>query len=227
MNNQTISDTILYEDSSILLCHKRAGTAVQTKKMGEPDMVSLLKNHLYKAAGQPPYLGVLHRLDQPVEGLLLFAKTPLAAKLLSSHMNRGSIQKKYLAVTAGIPKKASGRLTDYLFKDSAANSSRIVTPEHPAAKKAVLTYQVLKTIQNRCLLEIELETGRHHQIRVQLAQTGAPLLGDRKYGRPEPGAFLGNIALCAYDLTFPHPETKETMHFQIKPLNPLFSPFYE
>lgn len=227
MNHITISKTIIYEDSSLIVCHKPAGTAVQTKKAGEQDMVSLLKNYLAEALGKPPYLGIIHRLDQPVEGLLLFAKTPFAAKELSSSLSKGFITKKYLAVTAGMPKDNFCCLTDYLLKDAKTNTSKIVSADTKGARQAVLSYQVKENFAEKCLLEINLKTGRHHQIRVQLAHIGAPLLGDTKYGGPPSKAFTSSIALCAYDLTFPHPKTGKTLHFQVKPKNPAFLPFYE
>ncbi len=217
---------IVFEDSQVLVCRKEAGLAVQSGRVGAPDLVSMLKNRLWEREGKEPYLGVVHRLDQPVEGLLVFAKTKKAAASLSAQVQDGRMVKQYLAVT--LPEKeeipVQGRLEDWLLQDRASNSSRIVPKETRGARKAVLEYRILKTWNvpggekesRAALAQIRLFTGRHHQIRVQMAGAGMPLAGDRKYGSGNFGK--GDFpALCAWSLAFIHPGTGKEMAFQCQP----------
>ena len=193
------------------------------------DMESALKNYLaQKTPGKIPYLGVVHRLDQPVEGILVFAKTSEAAGNLSKQMMAGGAGKYYLAVTEGKAKSSEGTLTDYLKKNGKANMSQVVSANTPGAKKAILHYKVLDQQEingkSRTLLKIRLETGRHHQIRVQMSGMGCPILGDVKYGGEEKAR--GQIALCASSLTFVHPKTKKQMQFEIQPQAAGFDLFF-
>ena len=216
--------TIIYEDTHIIVTHKPAGIATQTRRVGEPDMVSLLKNHISQQTPQkqPPYLAVIHRLDQPVEGLLVFAKTPFAAKELNRQLQQNGFGKHYKALLCGTPDNEQGTLKDYLLKDNRTNTSAVCNPETPNAKKAILHYRILRNEGEHdpalSLSEITLDTGRHHQIRVQMAHLGCPILGDTKYNpRPFlPGARTP-LALCAVKLTFLHPKTKKQMFFEITP----------
>lgn len=218
---------ILYEDKEILVCHKPAGLAVQNARIGTMDLESALKNYLAaKNSGTVPYLGVVHRLDQPVEGVLVFAKTPAAAKELSRQMTTGQMGKHYLAVTSGRPANPEGVLEDYLKKDGRTNTSSVVNAKTPGAKKARLSYRLLKESQenNRYLMEITLETGRHHQIRVQMAHAGMPLVGDRKYN---PKAHEEtSLGLCSCRLEFVHPKSAEKMEFQVEPKGSAFQTFF-
>ena len=239
-----IEDYILYEDKDILVCRKPAGIAVQNARIGTMDLESCLKNYLAEKEGKrPPYLAVVHRLDQPVEGVLVFGKNPKAAKELSAQITAGKMEKIYLAVTYGQPKtaavtqkngvfKASEILEDYLKKDGKTNTSSVVPASVPGAKKARLSYEMLEEItepiseKKKYLLRIHLETGRHHQIRVQMAHAGMPLAGDRKYGASSQ-AFVGNggLALCAASLTFCHPVTGKVMKYEPLPESPAFQGF--
>lgn len=216
---------ILYEDSHILVCVKPAGVPVQTKSLGTQDMENILKNHLAHApenrsqrGGKPPYLAVVHRLDQPVGGILVFAKTPFAAKALSRQMQEDDFTKEYQAVVCGHPRLSSGTLTDYLVKDGRTNTSRVCTKDTAQAKYAELSYRVTKSVDFPPLsvVNIRLKTGRHHQIRVQMSNMGTPLWGDNKYN-PQftSGRGYHPIALCANHLCFHHPETQREMEFQI------------
>ena len=212
---------ILFEDENIIVCYKPSGVATQTAKVGTPDMVSLLKNYLYKKDQKEPYVAVIHRLDQPVEGILVFAKTPAAAKELSRQVQQGGgFGKYYKAVVCGKLNASKGVLENYLIKDGKSNTSRVCSASERDAKKAVLNYDVLDTEevegQMRSLLRIKLGTGRHHQIRVQMANAGCPIWGDTKYGKTEAAAWQ-RIALCAYKLEFIHPKTRKTMTFEIEP----------
>ena len=220
---------ILYEDQDIIVCLKPAGIPTQTSRPGLPDMVSILKNHIYQnsAHKKQPYLAVIHRLDQPVEGILVFAKTSEAAGNLSKQIMAGGAGKYYLAVTEGKAKSSEGTLTDYLKKNGKANMSQVVSANTPGAKKAILHYKVLDQQEIngkfRTLLKIRLETGRHHQIRVQLSHEGLPLLGDRKYNPSgEKGTSLG---LCSSCLEFKHPRTGKMMKFETEPQGSAFLDF--
>lgn len=217
---------ILYEDNHILVCEKPSGTAVQSKRIGTPDMESILKNHIFQDSGgqKPPYLAVIHRLDQPVRGILVFAKTPFAARELNRQLTGGSFGKYYRALADGTPPKQEDTLTDYMIKEGRTNLSSICGKDQPGAKIARLTYRIVQAeeqfFQNvpetgtpRTELEIRLDTGRHHQIRCQLAHLGCPIAGDAKYN---PKASRGTtICLCAYRLEFEHPKTHKKLVFEL------------
>ena len=207
---------ILYEDADILVCVKPAGTASQTKRIGEQDMVSLLKNYRMKK-GEEPYLGLVHRLDQPVEGIMVFGKNPQSTAGLNEQMKDGDFGKIYLAAVQGFLPDKEGRLENYLKKDGRKNVSIVVPKGEPGAKRAVLEYQVLQREEHRpiSLVRIRLRTGRHHQIRAQMAHLGVPIVGDGRYGKEkERGQAL---KLCACELNFRHPKTHEELRFQIEP----------
>ena len=220
-----IRDYILYEDKDILVCHKPAGLAVQNARVGSMDMESLLKNYIaQKVPGKMPYLGIIHRLDQPVEGIVVFAKTPQAAKELNRQLQAGGFGKYYQAVLCKVPEKAQGQLTDYLVKDSRTNLSKICRKSDAGAKEARLSYKIQGEAEGKALANIHLDTGRHHQIRVQMSGMGCPILGDVKYGGEEKAR--GQIALCASSLTFVHPKTKKQMQFEIQPQAAGFDLFF-
>lgn len=236
---------ILYEDNHILVCHKPSGIATQTARVGQADMVSEMENYLAQGSRQnasgekhpgrhasvshQPHIYVVHRLDQPVEGILVFAKQQAAAADLSAQAAGEGMEKEYLAFACDLrgagERTQSGILTDYLLKDGKTNRSHIVPPEVKGAKEARLRYEIMRQEGNdpQCaVIKIRLYTGRHHQIRVQMANAGLPLLGDRKYAPGEAVAMserlgIRDVALCAYRLTFVHPKTKERMQFEIKP----------
>lgn len=207
-----IQDWIIYEDEHIIVCQKEAGVAVQTARMSQMDMESALKNYLaVRDSGKIPYLAVIHRLDQPVRGVLVFGKTSFAAKELSKQVTNHTIGKYYLAEVDGIIPSEEGTLKDYLLKEGKTNTSRVVSEETKGAKQAVLHYKK----RDEHTLEIELVTGRHHQIRVQCAHAGMPLKGDVKYN---PSADRNDqLGLCAYHLVFKHPKTGKKMEFFYKP----------
>ena len=231
MQSFNIQDCILYEDKDILVCHKPAGVAVQSARFGLADMESSLKNHLaLKTPGKIPYLGIIHRLDQPVEGVLVFAKTPKAAAELNRQITSKTVTKEYLAVTAQLPEEKQGHLEDYLKKDNRTNSSSVVTPKTPGAKKASLDYSIQEEIKDertatgkRILVKIILDTGRHHQIRVQMAHKGMPLLGDRKYNAADKSGLP--LGLCSCHLAFRHPANGKKMEFKVTPKGETFKGF--
>lgn len=219
---------ILYEDNAIVVCHKPAGIATQTKRLGQQDMDSLLKN--YRAQkGEQPYIGIVHRLDQPVEGVMVFAKTNEATARLSKQVQNRTIGKHYYAIAQmRKPCSEKGELVDYLLADRKNNCTRVVKEGTPSAQLARLSYQVIKVAEKQnernpfALYDILLHTGRHHQIRVQFANMGCPLVGDAKYGCAE--AKL-QLALCSYRIAFAHPATAKEMDFSVTPKNKTFEMF--
>ena len=218
---------IVYEDEEILVIHKPAGLATQSAGVGQADAVSELKRYLSKTK-KAPYLGVIHRLDQPVEGLLVFAKTPRAAASLTKQLQAGVLNKTYLAVTFGKPLAVEADLKDYLWKDgSVSRVAEECDRERLGAKEARLHYHVLKSDGETALLEVRIETGRFHQIRAQLAHAGFPILGDQKYGDEASLAVsraknVRNVALVARDLELRHPVTNKNMHWEIEPEQIIF-----
>ena len=223
---------IIYEDQELLVVRKPAGFAAQTKKVGEADVVSELKNYL-----KGSYLGIIHRLDQPVEGLLVFAKTKRAAASLSAQLSEGALQKKYYAVICGKPAAGQGELVDYLYKDLQKVPRAVVVEKEelsrfPGAKKAVLHYRLSEyaSKQDLSLMEISIDTGRFHQIRAQMAHAGMALLGDSKYASEDVkdrarSLGIDHVALCACSLEFRHPVKKSDMHFEIRHQSKSFSCF--
>lgn len=254
------TERILYEDKDIIVCHKPAGIATQTARVGQADMVSEITNYLLRpehgrgrlreddgrqseGASQQdnvsqiiPYVGVVHRLDQPVEGILVFAANKRAAAELSRQVAENRMEKYYYAVICGKERTGGGRLEDYLVKDNRTNISRIVPPEVKGAKKAVLEYEILTRKAEIALAKIRLYTGRHHQIRVQMSHAGMSLLGDYKYAdaqmiRMSEQMRVKEVALCACQLSFQHPRTGKRMDFKIRPEGKIFqteefAPYY-
>lgn len=212
--------SILYEDEAILVCEKPAGVATQTKRLGQADMESLLKNYRVEK-GEPPYIGVVHRLDQPVSGVMVFAKTKETAADLSRQIQTKQADKYYYAKVEGIPEKKKGTLEHYLLRDGKTNTSSVVRSGTPGAKRAALSYEVLAAADGSAILKIKLETGRHHQIRVQLSHAGFPIVGDRKYNfKANMSPAAENLALCSYKIGFKHPITRKKLEFEID------NPFY-
>ena len=219
-----IKPYIQYEDKDILVCYKPAGLAVQSARMGQMDLESLLKNYeASKNPGQLPFVGVVHRLDQPVEGLLVFGKNKKSTAKLNQSLVQEGLGKKYLAVVHGIVRE-KGYLEDYLKKDTRQNTSFVVEAGTPQSKKAVLYYIPLRAGNLMTLVEIEIGTGRHHQIRVQMSHAGMPLAGDHKYGKMDA---VDNVALCAHKIAFRHPVTGKNMKFEIRPQGIVFQPFLQ
>lgn len=215
-------------DQDLILIHKKAGMAVQSARPGQMDLEHAVLNVLARRQGGKtlPYLAVIHRLDQPVEGIVVFGRNRAAAAKLSAQLNEDSMKKEYLAVVCPGPEVESAQLVDYLIRDGKTNMSEVVDPASPGAKKAVLSYQVAGRREGSALLKIRLKTGRHHQIRVQLSRHGFPIVGDGKYGS-EQVCERGTIALCAYRLSFRHPVSGKQMNWEIHPSAAPFVPFYD
>ncbi|CAM3282314.1 MULTISPECIES: RluA family pseudouridine synthase [Saccharibacillus] len=200
---------VLLEDNHVLGVVKPVNIPVQEDASGDPDMLTLLKRDLKLRHDKPGnvFLGLVHRLDRPVGGAMVFAKTSKGASRLSDAVRTHAIRKTYAAVTNGVPHKREGRLVDYLLKDERSNTVSVVPKGTPGAKEAILDYVVLADDGRRSLIRVELHTGRSHQIRVQMSRLGCPLFGDQKYGasQTKPGE---QIALWSVRLRFPHPITK-------------------
>ena len=189
--------------------------ATQTRRIGQADMESLLKN--YRASkGELPYIGVVHRLDQPVEGIMVFAKNKEAAADLSRQIKTKLADKYYYAMTDGVPEKKKGTLEDELLQNGKTNTSEVVERGTPQAKHASLSYEVVEQDGKHAVLRIKLDTGRHHQIRVQLAHAGMPIVGDKKYNFKENIAPSGGqLALCSFKIAFRHQKTHRKLEFEI------------
>ncbi|WP_235912560.1 RluA family pseudouridine synthase [Velocimicrobium porci] len=223
---------ILYEDAHIIVCIKPAGVPSQSDKTSDFDMVNRLKNYVYESGEQKeqPFIGVVHRLDRPVEGVMVFAKTKFAAKQLSSQIQQGQFHKRYLAVvTKELPEKLGNQkelLTDYLVKNGRTNLSSITDKENKNAKRAELYYTV-KAVKEGCsLVEIELLTGRHHQIRVQMKEHLAGIWGDSKYNKESiKEKEWRQIGLASCYLEFNHPKTNKNISFEYLPQREPFNYF--
>ncbi len=209
---------IIYEDNHIIVVEKPVNIPSQGDKTGDIDMLTVIKQYIKEKYNKPGdvYLGLVHRLDRPVGGVMVFAKTSKAAARLSEQVRVKDFKKKYLVVVNGKMEEQKGILEDYLLKNEKANMSKVVKEGTKNSKLASLEYEVLK--YNReidlSVLKIDLHTGRHHQIRVQLSSRSHSIYGDQKYGGRGHGK---QIALWAYELKFLHPITKEQMTFKILP----------
>lgn len=221
--NNYVTNNIIYEDKNILAVYKRAGLATQTSKLGEKDLVSEVLNYIKaKNPKKAPYAGLINRLDQPVEGIVLFGLDKNTTASLTEQLQAGGIDKHYYAAVHGIPSKENALVVDYMCKDSRSNLSRICEADETGAQKAILEYKLVGTKEDISLLDIHLITGRHHQIRVQLAGAKLPLLGDRKYAPDETEArseelSIRTVALCSYSLKFTHPQSGEFVELKIEP----------
>ena len=209
---------VIYEDNHIIVVEKMVNVPSQADKTCDLDMLTIIKQYLKEKYNKPGnvYLGLVHRLDRPVGGVMVFAKTSKAAARLSEQVRVKEFKKKYLVVVNGKMENEKGVLEDYLLKNEKANMSKVVSKETKNAKYAALDYEVLKYNEeiDLSLLKINLHTGRHHQIRVQLSSRNHSIYGDQKYGGRGHGK---QIALWAYELTIIHPVTKEEMTFKVLP----------
>lgn len=207
---------VIYEDNHIIVVQKPCNVPSQADKTGDVDMITLVKEYIKEKYNKPGdvFVGLVHRLDRPVGGIMVFAKTSKGASRLSDAIRKNEFSKTYLAVVNGSFNNKSGTLENYLYKNEALNKSMVVSKEKKGAKLARLQYEVLEEKKNHSLVKIKLETGRHHQIRVQFSNAGHPLVGDQKYGKAEPNT---QIALWAYKLEFKHPTRDEILSFTCMP----------
>lgn len=209
---------VIYEDNHIIVVEKKPNIPSQADKTTDVDMLTIIKQYLKEKYNKPGnvYLGLIHRLDRPVGGVMVFAKTSKAASRLSEQVRNKEFKKKYLAVVDGKIEEKQGTLEDYLYKDERNNISRVVNKEKKNAKLAKLDYEVLayNEVKDLSLVKVNLHTGRHHQIRVQLSNFKHSIFGDQKYGTRGKNK---QIALWAYELSIKHPITKEEMIFKDLP----------
>jgi 23S rRNA pseudouridine1911/1915/1917 synthase len=209
---------IIYEDNHLLVVEKPVNILSQQDNTGDPDILSILKNDIKIRYNKPGnvYLGLVHRLDRPVGGVMVFAKTSKAASRLSEQIRKKEFKKTYLAVINGVPDKIKGRLEDYLVKDTSTNIVSVVGEDVGSAKKAILDYKVIGSKNELSLVKINLLTGRPHQIRVQFAHLGHSLYGDQKYGN-EASQTRKQIALWSHIIECKHPTEKSKMEFKSFP----------
>lgn len=202
--------TVLYEDNHIIIVNKTASEIVQGDKTGDTPLSEIVKQYLKEKYQKPGnvFIGVTHRLDRPVSGLVVFAKTSKALGRLNEMFRVGEVKKTYWAIVKNMPPEPEGELVHYLVRNEKQNKSYAYDSEKPGSKKAILHYRLIGRSDNYCLLEVDLKTGRHHQIRCQLAKMGCPIRGDLKYGfsRSNPD---GSICLHARRVRFVHPVSKE------------------
>ena len=213
---------VIYEDNQIIVVEKQPNIPSQSDKTGDEDMLTMVKSYIKEKYNKPGevYIGLVHRLDRPVGGVMVFARTSKAASRLSEQVRNKTLKKTYIATVDGKIEQEQGFLEDYLYKDERHNMSKVVNKEKKNAKLAKLDYEILNYDEKRDLtvVRINLHTGRHHQIRVQFANFGHSLYGDQKYGVRGKGK---QIRLWAYKLELEHPTKKEIMTFESEP------PFYK
>lgn len=201
---------IVYEDNHLIIVYKHSGEIVQGDKTGDVPLSEDVKCYLKEKYQKPGnvFLGVVHRLDRPVAGLVVFAKTSKALTRLNKMFRDGEVHKTYWAITKNLPPQPEGTLTHWLVRNEKQNKSYAYDHEVPHSKKAILKYRLIGQSDHYCLLEVNLMTGRHHQIRCQLAHMGCPIKGDLKYGaqRSNPD---GSICLLAHHVEFVHPVSKQ------------------
>ena len=202
--------TVLYEDNHIIIVNKTASEIVQGDKTGDMPLSEIVKQYLKEKYQKPGnvFIGVTHRLDRPVSGLVVFAKTSKALGRLNEMFRGGEVKKTYWAIVKNMPPEPEGELVHYLVRNEKQNKSYAYDSEKPGSKKAILHYRLIGRSDNYCLLEVDLKTGRHHQIRCQLAKMGCPIRGDLKYGFPRSNPD-GSICLHARRVRFVHPVSKE------------------
>lgn len=209
---------IIYEDNHLLVVEKPVNIPTQADESGDKDLLTMLKEDLKVRYNKPGnvYLGLVHRLDRPVGGVIVFAKTSKAASRLSDAIRRHAFEKTYLAIVHGKPKKERERLIHHLLKDEKTNIVSVVSANNPKGKEAILDYEVLVTRDHFSLVRIQLHTGRPHQIRVQMATIGHPLYGDQKYGA-KVNQVGQQIALWSHKITLEHPTKKDPITFVSNP----------
>lgn len=211
---------VLFEDNHIIVVNKRPGDIVQGDKTGDKPLSDTVKAFLKKKYNKPGnvYLGVVHRLDRPTSGIVLFAKTSKALPRLNKLFAEKSANKTYWAIVKNAPTEPEKRLVHYMKRNTKQNKSYANIKEVPDSKKAILTYKIIKKLDRYFLLEVDLETGRHHQIRSQLSSIGSPIKGDLKYGFNRSNED-GSIHLHARKLRFIHPVKKEPIEIIAPPSN--------
>lgn len=207
--------TIIYEDNHIIVVNKSSSEIVQGDKTGDTPLSETVKQYLKEKYNKPGnvFLGVVHRLDRPVSGIVLFAKTSKALPRLNEMFKNSEVKKTYWAIVKNCPKETEGELVHYLVRNEKQNKSYAYDKEVKDSKKAILDYKLIGHSQNYYLLEVHLHTGRHHQIRCQLAKMGCSIKGDLKYGSPRSNPD-GSICLHSRNISFIHPVSKELIELE-------------
>lgn len=200
---------VVYEDNHVIIVHKESGEIVQGDKTGDKPLSETVKDYIRDKFHKPGnvFLGVVHRLDRPVAGLVVFARTSKALSRLNEMFRNGEVHKTYWAITKNAPAEPEGTLVNWIVRNEKQNKSYVYDKEVPNAKRAELKYRVIAHTENYHLIEVNLLTGRHHQIRCQLAHMGCVIKGDLKYGAPRSNAD-GSISLLSHEVTFIHPVSK-------------------
>lgn len=206
---------VLFEDNHIVIVNKRSGDITQGDKTGDKPLSDVVKEYIKDKYNKPGdvFLGVVHRLDRPTSGIIIFARTTKALTRLNKMLRDKTINKTYWAVVKNEPKKATDTLINFLKKNPKNNKSSVFYKETEGSKEAILHYKTIKKLDNYALLEIDLETGRHHQIRAQLSAIGSAIKGDLKYGFPRSNKDA-SIHLHARKIDFTHPVSKELIHIE-------------
>ncbi|MCZ0717255.1 RluA family pseudouridine synthase [Aerococcus kribbianus] len=209
---------VIYEDNHLLVVNKPVNMPVQADKSQDPDLLTAAKHYIKKKYNKPGavYLGLVHRLDRPTGGALVFARTSKAASRLSKQLQKNEFDRQYLAILHGHLEHSQGQLHNYLLKDKAKNIVSVVDSKTPQAKEALLDYKLLASDEDYSLVQVRLHTGRSHQIRVQFSNIGHPLYGDQKYGA-DYNRKGQQLALWAWQLSFKHPTLKDWMTFHSEP----------
>jgi len=207
--------TVIYEDNHIIVVNKSSSEIVQGDKTGDTPLSETVKQYLKEKYNKPGnvFLGVVHRLDRPVSGIVLFARTSKALPRLNEMFKNSEVKKTYWAIVKNCPKEPEGELVHYLVRNEKQNKSYAYDKEVKDSKKAILDYKLIGHSQNYYLLEVHLHTGRHHQIRCQLAKMGCPIKGDLKYGSPRSNPD-GSICLHSRKISFVHPVSKELIELE-------------
>lgn len=206
---------VLYEDNHLIVVEKKPNVLSQSDVTGDMDLLTMVKSYVKKKYDKPGnvYIGLVHRLDRPVGGVMVFARTSKAAKRLNEQIKNHDFNKTYVAVLNGILKKEKDELVNYLYKDSKTGISKVVDKHFTGGKLSKLNYEVIGYYKNKTIVKVNLITGRHHQIRLQFKALGYPLYGDQLYGKEN----NEQIRLYAYLLAFNHPVTKEKLCFKLLP----------
>ena len=218
---------VVYEDNHIIIVNKQSGEIVQGDKTGDRPLSDIVKDYIKEKYQKPGavFLGVVHRLDRPVSGLVVFARTSKALTRLNKMFAEGEVHKTYWALVKNAPQKTEDTITHWLVRNEKQNKSYAYATEKPNAKKAILKYRLIGKSDNYSLLEVQLMTGRHHQIRCQLAAMGCPIKGDLKYGAPRSNPD-GSISLQSHRVEFIHPVSKERITVEAPlPDDPLWQAF--
>ena len=222
---KNIQPQVIHQDTDIIVVNKPVGMLTQSDDSGDLDLQSWIRGQLkHRIKSKIPFVGIVHRIDRPVSGLVLMTLNSAAASNINHQLRNNSFKKQYKAIVHGTPPRES-TWHDYLLKDERTRITRVCKPEEMGSKSASLSFRVIGSRSNRCLVEIDLKTGRSHQIRVQFASRGYPIVADRKYGSREVLRDPGMIALWAFQIDFRHPQTGRPMKFTSP--KPPHWPWYE